>query len=286
MKQSTINSYLLPLVAAMALTGIFSAPVYAVTGLTTDATVQNGPSLPQPTVLGDKVTEIDETLDSATAEKNYTFTALRGQNLMFRGMKRSSNLIIECKINDKWVAMPDEGIYIIEGTQPGQEIQIRASKRDGGIAGGKYKFRFGSAPYRASTDLIITDAKGIPLYAGTFQAFHTVDWSIHIQDSTGHPVEGAMASLDITIVPTIDKTIIFTKADGRGNETISLPGCQGHRTSPPFWQMMGPFNYFWHLEFNRHRIIADLEEAATGHNWNPGTIDSEFGHICKKHLRH
>ena len=66
MKQSTINSYLLPLVAAMALTGIFSAPVYAVTGLTTDATVQNGPSLPQPTVLGDKVTEIDETLDSAT----------------------------------------------------------------------------------------------------------------------------------------------------------------------------------------------------------------------------
>jgi len=286
MKPSTINSYLLPLMAAMTLAGMFSTPVYAVTGLTTDATVQNGPSLAQPTVLGDKVTELDETLDSTTAEKSYTFTALRGQNLMFRGMKRSSNLIIECKINDKWVAMPDKGIYIIDDTQPDQEIQIRVSKRDGGIAGGEYRFRFGSAPYRASTDLITTDAKGIPLYAGIFQAFHTVDWSVHIQDSTGHPVEGAMASLDITIVPTIGITTIFTKADGRGNETISLPGCQGHRTSPPFWQMMGPFNYFWHLEFNRHRIIADLEDAATGHNWNPGTIDSEFGHICKKHLRH
>ncbi|WP_426141423.1 hypothetical protein [Pseudomonas sp. DWP3-1-2] len=176
MKQPTLNNYLLPLITALTLTGIFSTPVYAVVGLTTDAPLQNAPSLTQPTVLEDKVTEIDETLDSTTTEKNYTFTVLRGQNLMFRGMERSSKLIVECKINDKWVSMPDEGIYIIEGTQPGQEIQIRATKRDGGIAGGKYKFRFGSAPYRASTDVITTDAKGIPLYAGIFQAFHTVDW--------------------------------------------------------------------------------------------------------------
>jgi hypothetical protein len=288
MQQAILRKRLLTLVAAMTLTGMFVSPAFATGDLTIENpqsdTAQYPPSQPIP--LEDKITEIDTFLDSNTVERYYSFTALRGQNLMFRAIKSPGNLIIDCKINGTWVSMPTERVHIIENTQPGQEFLIRVSKRDGGIAGGRYAFRFGSAPYRASTDLIVTDGKGVPLYAGIFQAFHKVEWSIHIQDSTGHPVEGAMASLDIRIVPKFDKRIMFTDADGKKTLTLSLPGCQGERTSPPFWQKMGPFNYFWHLEFNRSRIIADLEDGSSTHNWNPGKIDSEFGHICKKHLRH
>ncbi|WP_426140563.1 hypothetical protein [Pseudomonas sp. DWP3-1-2] len=238
-----------------------------------------------PVVLPDKLNGISGFLQNDDDVKYYSFTAMRGQNVMFRDTRPASwslGVDYEYKAGDVWQRLPGHGVHIFDSLTPGDDVLIRVFKRpNSNTVSRAYDFRFGSAPYRATADLIRSDAQGLPLYAGIFQAFREVNWSIYIHDSTGQPLEGARASIKVGVV---EETAVYTAADGRVALTIALPACEGSMVSSSFSTGSGSLKRWWNLRYNPGRLVAKLEDDDSGSKWNPGTIDSTFGHICKQWL--
>ena len=239
----------------------------------------------QPTVLADKLNGFNGFLQNNAEVKYYSFTAVRGQNVMFRGTRPASwppGVAYEYKAGDIWQLLPANGVHIFDQLTPGDEVLIRVFKRpNSNTVSRAYGFRFGSAPYHASADLIRSDAQGLPLYAGVFQAFREVNWSIHIHDSTGQPLEGAKASIQVGVAKEVD---VYTAVDGRAAAKIALPACEGSMVSRSFSTGNGMSQRWWNLRYNPGRLVAKLEDDDRGYQWNPGAIDSTFGHICKQWL--
>ncbi|OCR26718.1 hypothetical protein AFK24_02220 [Pseudomonas syringae] len=240
----------------------------------------------QPLVLEDKLNGLNGYLNDNAEIKYFSFTAIRGQNVMFRDVRqsktRSLGVAYEYKDGGLWKSLPGDGVRIFDNLQSGQEIIIRVFKRpNSNTVLRSYDFRFGSAPYHATADLIRSDAQGLPLYAGIFQAFREINWSIHIHDSTGHPLEGAKASIEVGVAKKID---LYTAANGRAAATIALPACEGSMVSRSFSTGNGTSQRWWNLRYNPGRLVAKLEDDDRGYQWNPGAIDSTFGHICKQWL--
>ncbi|HEX8592858.1 MAG TPA: hypothetical protein VF682_06225 [Pseudomonas sp.] len=241
-----------------------------------------------PVFLADKLNGVNGFLQNNTEVKYYSFTAVRGQNVMFRDVRQSQTLPLgvayEYKDRDVWKSLPSHGVRIFNNLQPGQEVLIRVLKNpSSNTVLRSYDFRFGSAPYHATADLIRSDAQGLPLYAGIFQAFRELNWSIHIHDSTGQLLEGAKASIKVGVAKKIE---IFTGADGRAAAVVSLPACEGSMVSRSFSTGNGSLKRWWNFRYNPGRLVADLEDDDRGYQWNPGVIDSTFGHICKQWLLH
>ncbi|WP_341521024.1 hypothetical protein AABC73_22475 [Pseudomonas sp. G.S.17] len=238
-----------------------------------------------PVVLVDKLNVFNGFLQNNVEVKYYSFTAVRGQNVMFRGARPASwpsGVAYEYKAGDVWQLLPANGVHIFDSLTPGDEVLIRVFKRpNSNTVSRAYGFRFGSAPYHASADLIRSDAQGLPLYAGIFQAFREVTWSIHIHDSTGHPLEGAKASIEVGVAEKVD---VYTAADGRAAATIALPACEGSMVSNSFSTGSGTLKRWWNLRYNPGRLVAKLEDDDRGYQWNSGAIDSTFGHVCKQWL--
>lgn len=206
-----------------------------------------------PLVLEDKLNGLNGYLKDNAEIKYFSFTAVRGQNVMFRDVRqskiRSLGVAYEYKDGGLWKSLPGDGVRIFDNLQSGQEIIIRLFKRPNSNAVLRsYDFRFGSAPYHATADLIRSDAQGLPLYAGIFQAFREINWSIHIHDSTGHPLEGAKASIEVGVAKKVD---LYTAANGRAAATIALPACEGSMVSRSFSTGNGTSQRWWNLRYNR-----------------------------------
>ena len=208
----------------------------------------------------------------------YSFKALRGQNVLFRLEKADATTKYEYQENNQWFSLSSR--YIFHGLNLGDSVTIRVSKV---APGDKFQFRMGSAPYTSIADVITTDAEHLRHFENAFQAFRRLEWSVALRDSTGHPVEGANAHLDIDINK---KTVgdIITDAEGKGSTTIELPGCQPSLLSRPYTRPIGTFQYRWVLGYNTHRLTTSIENNPTGPHWKETGLDNVFGHICQERL--
>ena len=282
MRKSLFKKHAMYMTIALAL---LSGMVNAVAAKNLDDTMVVAQDAVQPIILADKLHGFNGFLQNNAEVKYYSFTAVRGQNVMFRGTRPASwppGVAYEYKTGDVWQLLPANGVHIFDNLTPGDEVLIRVFKRpNSNTVSRAYEFRFGSAPYHASADLIRSDAQGLPLYAGVFQAFREVNWSIHIHDSTGQPLEGAKASIQVGVAEKID---LYTAVDGRAAATIALPGCEGSMASNSFSTGNGTLKRWWNLRYNPGRLVAKLEDDDRGYRWNSGTIDNTFGHICKQWL--
>lgn len=217
----------------------------------------------------------------------YSFKALRGQNVLFRYEAGIPSVKYEYKENDRWFTLTDP--YIFQGLAAGDEVMIRVSKLATSAANASFEFRMGSAPYTAKSSVITTDAQHLRHFENAVQAFRTLEWSVTLRDSTGHPVEGAKTrlSIDIKIDDKTNKDIvgdITSDADGKGSTTVKLPGCQPSIWSPVYTRPIGPFQYRWVLRYNKHRLTTSIENNPTGPYWKERGLDNVFGHICQEWL--
>jgi hypothetical protein len=213
----------------------------------------------------------------------YSFKALRGQNVLFRYEAGIPSVKYEYKENDRWFTLTDP--YIFHSLAPGKEVLIRVSKLATATADTSFKFRMGSAPYTAKSSVITTDAQHLRHFENAVQAFRTLDWSVALRDSTGHPVEGAETRLKIKFEIRDDVVgDITTDAEGKGSTTIKLPGCQPSIWSPVYTRPIGPFQYRWVLRYNKHRLTSSIENNPTGPYWKETGLDNVFGHICQEWL--
>lgn len=211
----------------------------------------------------------------------YSFKALRGQNVLFRYEAGVPSVKYEYKENDRWFTLTDP--YIFQSLAPGDDVMIRVSRLATSAANASFEFRMGSAPYTASADVITTDAEHLRHFDNAFQAFHRLEWSVALRDSTGHPVEGAKTRLKIEKDHDIVGDIT-TDAGGKGSTTIKLPGCQPAIWSPVYTRPIGPFQYRWVLRYNKHRLTTSIENNPTGPYWKETGLDNVFGHICQEWL--
>jgi len=254
-------------------------------------TAGSNSSIPAAVELADKMQAVTGSFDGQSVAHfyHYSFKALRGQNVLFKYEAATPSVKYEYKENDRWFTLTSP--YIFHGLAAGDEVMIRVSKLATAAANASFEFRMGSAPYTAIADVITTDAQHLRHFGNAFQAFRTLDWSVALRDSTGHPVEGAKTRLNIDIKVKINDKIngdivgdITTDAEGKGSTTIKLPGCQPAIWSPVYTRPIGPFQYRWVLRYNTHRLTSTIENNPTGPHWKETGLDNVFGHVCQEWL--
>ena len=270
---------------AMAL-GVFSAGIgSAQADMQQPPTTGSSSSVAAAVELADKMQTVTGSFEGQPVGHfyYYSFKALRGQNVLFRYEAGVPSVKYEYKDNDRWFTLTDP--YIFHSLAPGKEVLIRVSKLATATADTAFEFRMGSAPYTAKSSVITTDAQHLRHFENAVQAFRTLDWSVALRDSTGHPVEGAETRLKIKFEIRDDVVgDITTDAEGKGSTTIKLPGCQPSIWSPVYTRPIGPFQYRWVLRYNKHRLTSSIENNPTGPYWKETGLDNVFGHICQEWL--
>ncbi|MFJ3484149.1 hypothetical protein ACIPL1_12320 [Pseudomonas sp. NPDC090202] len=248
-----------------------------------NAGTQSAPAVnPQIVELPDKLNTVIGTLDSDDDVKYYSFTALRGQKVMIHDAQRGtkgSQWKIEYKIDGDWKPVPTFDSYISAKLQPQQPILMRIS-RAGGIVlppGQRFHVEFGSAPFTSHTR-VSGDADQFAIYFSTHKFRHQVEWVAVIQDSTGHPVEGATVEFSMTMDHLgASPTVISKRTTGPSGglaETLKLNDCQGTKTSQPFVGVYD-FKTKWQVSYNTgHWHISVQGNKSTGVRPVP------LAHIC------
>jgi len=240
------------------------------------------------TALPDKLNTLEDSLADETDVKHYSFTAVRGQDVWIHAkQQKGSPLTLEYNRNGTWVAVPWGAPLTVSDLQPNQEIQVRISKTSSTpfVPGSTYKIEFGSAPYYADSR-VVGDAGELPLYWATTQAYKVLNWSVRLADSTGHPLEGATASLILNKGAGEIDFPLMTDSTGSAVQRIELGGCHGRLKSAPFWTSSGKYYYQWEVEYNLGYWLIQIQgkeaSGVGGHN----VPNVSFAQICYQRMLH
>lgn len=248
--------------------------------------VQNSIELP------DKLNTISDSLENENDVKVYSFTAARGQdvNLLSLHSPSANNLwTFEVNRNNTWNIANLLTPKSIINLNPGETVLLRIShnKKQTFKANSKFTVEFGSRPYRAS-HTVTSDASNLPLYWGTTQSYKFIHWSVILVDSTGHPVEGATATMKFTqreghqAFP--GEHNLVSGATGQASGSISLGECTGAKTSDPFYLSSGKYRYKWTVSYNTgdwYMSIRGNDQTGVG-SAHGQTVT--YAHICNQRM--
>ena len=238
------------------------------------------------TVLPDKLNTLKESLADETDVKQYSFMAVRGQDVWIHASgTKGGPLTLEYNRNGTWAVIPWGVPFTVSGIQPNEEVQVRISKTpsDPFVAGDIYQLDFGSAPYYADSR-VRGDAGELPLYWATTQAYRVLTWSVRLRDSTGQPLEGATATLILNRGAGEQKYDLITDSTGSAAQAIELARCYGQLKSDPFWTSSGKYRYQWEVEYNLGDWfiqVQDKEDSGVG-GYNEPNVS--FAQICYQNM--
>jgi hypothetical protein len=197
------------------------------------------------TLLSDKQHSITGNMDSASDIDYFQFTAVRGQDVLLKlEDAQLDEWIIEFYSNG-WMQVATNTDLTIGNLQPNQNINIRVranpslpvnSLRDYGLTIGTKvtSVTNHNVSGESNVNRITYSGFGSATYATT-QAYRNLTWGVTLQDSTGHPVEGAKAKLRVdkdvsnNIVNYIDYENT-SSSTGRVSGSIDLGNCSSNNT--------------------------------------------------------
>lgn len=238
------------------------------------------------TVLPDKLNTLEESLADETDVKQYSFMAVRGQDVWIRTSGLNDRpLTLEYNRNGSWVAIPWGAPFTVSGLKPNEEVQVRISKKPSApfVAGDVYKLEFGSAPYYTDSR-VQGDTGDLRHYWATTQAYRVLNWSVRLSDSTGQPVEGATATLKLDKGADETPYDLVTDVTGNAMGVVQLSGCYGQLKSEPFWTSSGKYRYKWEVEYNLGYWLIQIQgkeaSGVGGHN----VPNVSFAHICYQNM--
>lgn len=199
------------------------------------------PTDTQPIELPDKVNRIFDKLKNATDVKYYSFTALRGQQVMINHVRQgteNSYWKIEYNLGEKWQLAPTFDSLITSSLIAGQKVKLRISHPTSSPFQPNrfYHIDFGSAPY-AHNIRIETRGPKTGTYFSTTTFRDQITWSTNIRDSTDHFLEGA--TVDFILQPD-DQNPSNTLKSQRITTTggivqyIDFQSCTGRHSTNPF----------------------------------------------------
>lgn len=229
--------------------------------------------------MADKLNTIIGTLDNDDDVKYYSFTAIRGQRVMIHDAQRGprgSQWKIEYKIDSDWKPAPTFDSFISAKLLPQQQVLMRVSRANGVPVPPERRFHieFGSAPFTSHTS-VSGDADQFAIYFSTHKFMREVQWAAGIEDSTGHPVEGATVEFLMKMETGSDVVSQRTTGPSGGiTEVVKLQDCFGTNTSKPFVGVYD-FKTRWEVSYNTgHWYISVRGNKSTGVSPVP------LAHIC------
>ncbi|WP_122436580.1 fibronectin type III domain-containing protein [Pseudomonas viridiflava] len=243
-------------------------------------------------VLSDKIHEITQTLESTSAAHQYSFTAIRGQNVLLAtpGSQYDKLWKVEYQVDGgEWKRKPYAGAYKISDLNPGSQVNVRVSAVDGAnFESTKYRIVFGSFPHM-NYDLL--NEKGIlPISAFqqdveaflATQAFKEVTLEATFTDSKAYPLEGGL--LDLSLATDIGegagKTFSSDK-NGKISQLIELGRCEGGWLAKDIYEQTGKTRLTWSTRYQKRNYSARNILAGRLED-KPHTFT--LGHLCKRWL--
>jgi hypothetical protein len=248
-------------------------------------------------------------MDSINDVDYYQFTAVRGQDLslsFFDGL--SDEYVVEI-YNSGWVPVTPNTYQIISNLQENQSINLRVSANKALPANPENSYTLNIASIVASfSNHVITgesNVNRIPYsarnYSGpylTTQAYGKLNWSLVLKDTTGAPIEGAVAQFTfIKNVTDAENTLTTYKVNTDGNgaisEQINLGVCSPNVTGIEHTEYS--FGYknewrsdvevgLWRIDIPTNRGLDEkgrLDTIGIGGDNVPYVY---FGHICDQDL--
>ncbi|MBV7573087.1 hypothetical protein KW846_10340 [Pseudomonas sp. PDM32] len=238
------------------------------------------------TVLPDKLNTLEESLADETQVKQYSFMAVRGQDVWIYARDLNGRpLTLEYNRDGNWALIPWGTPLTVSGLQPNQEVQVRISKKPSApfVAGDIYKLEFGSAPYYADSR-VRDDAGELPHYWATTQAYRVLNWSVRLRDSTGQPLEGATATLILNRGAGDQRFDLITDSTGSAAQALELGRCYGQLKSDPFWTSSGKYRYKWEVEYNLGHWLIQVQRKEASGVGGRNVPNVSFAHICYQQM--
>ena len=155
--------------------------------------------------LSDKIHQISQTLYSVSTVHHYSFTALRGQNVLLTtpGSHYNKLWTVDYQVDDSaWTPKRHSGAERISGLKPGAQVKVRVRAVDGvGFEKAEYKIVFGSFPhmrYDLHNEKGILEISAIQKNREGFfatQGFKEATLEASFTDSKAYPLEGGAADV-------------------------------------------------------------------------------------------
>jgi hypothetical protein len=294
---SNCDDPLVPPVVIDAAEQLASEPVISADVLTVEAPVVEPEPMPVEApvyqVLSDKIHQIENTLESMDAIHHYSFTSVRGQDVVLGTPDRTTfNTLwkVEYQVDGgKWEHKKSRGPEAFKGLNPGSVVNIRVSGLPGDAAADRrYKVVLGSYPHM-SYDL--HDEEGLlkipygfadPAFLAT-QAIQKALLEVRFWDSKGEPLEGGVFGIDIERLkePVLASEVLISGSDGKASRLLEFRKCKGGKPAEYFKYKQEYGVNTWGTNYQvahyagHNVLLEDLEDKP--HQYN-------FGHICKRYL--
>lgn len=243
-------------------------------------------------VLSDKIHEITQTLESTSAVHQYSFTAIRGQDVLLTtpSIYYNKRWTVEYQTDGgAWKPKTHAGAYKISDLNPGSQVNVRVLAVEGGVfENGEYGIVFGSFP-RMNYDLL--NEKGIlPISAFqdnvygflATQAFKEVTLEATFTDSKAHPLEGGQLKFSLTTgtKQKIDKVFISDK-EGKISQLIEFKRCEGGWLANGIYENVDKTRLTWSTRYEKGDYSAS--NILTG-RLEDKVYTFKLGHLCKRWL--
>ncbi|GFM79816.1 hypothetical protein PSCICN_05080 [Pseudomonas cichorii] len=244
------------------------------------------------TFLGDRLNQVNQTLQSATSVHRYRFISLRGQDVLLAtpGYDASSAMWkVEYQIdNGEWKLKTPTGPQAIRDLKPGSRVNVRVRAAEGASFGkADYRMVVGSYPHMQYE---LHDEGGFlkipygltrPSFLAT-QAYTKVLLEATFTDSKAYPLAGGV--MDFRLEPhegyaEINK-VLTSDSRGQISMFIEFGRCEGGDLAGDFVHR-STGNNIWSTrykvgKYSAHNVLLesldDKQQAYT------------FGHICKRSL--
>ncbi|MEE4684556.1 hypothetical protein V2K59_06855 [Pseudomonas alliivorans] len=213
-------------------------------------------------VLSDKIHEISQMLESNSAVHQYSFTAIRGQDVLLTtpGSQYDKLWKVEYQIDGAtWKPKPYAGAQKISGLNPGSQVNVRVLAVEGvKFASTEYRIVFGSFPHM-NYDLL--NEKGIlPIsafqqYLEGFlatQAFKEATLEATFTDSKAYPLEGGQLKFSLTTgtKQNIEKVFISDR-EGKISQLIEFRRCEGGWPADDIYEFTDKTRYTWSTRYEK-----------------------------------
>ena len=243
-------------------------------------------------VLSDKIHEITQTLESTSAVHQYSFTAIRGQNVLLAtpGSQYDKLWKVEYQVDGgEWKRKPYAGAYKISDLNPGSQVNVRVSAVDGAnFESTKYRIVFGSFPHM-NYDLL--NEKGIlpisafqPYLEGFLatQAFKEATLEATFTDSKAYPLEGGQLRFSLTTGTKEEIHEIFTSdKEGKISRLIEFNRCEGGWPANDIYEFTDKTRFTWSTLYGKGDYSAS--NILTG-RLEDKVYTFKLGHLCKRWL--
>ncbi|MEE4911270.1 hypothetical protein V2K30_19655 [Pseudomonas alliivorans] len=243
-------------------------------------------------VLSDKIHEISQILESNSAVHQYSFTAIRGQDVLLTtpGSQYDKLWKVEYQIDGAtWKPKPYAGAQKISGLNPGSQVNVRVLAVEGvKFASTEYRIVFGSFPHM-NYDLL--NEKGIlPIsafqqYLEGFlatQAFKEATLEATFTDSKAYPLEGGQLKFSLTTgtKQNIEKVFISDR-EGKISQLIEFRRCEGGWPADDIYEFTDKTRYTWSTRYEKGDYSAS--NILTG-RLEDKVYTFKLGHLCKRWL--